>query len=163
MTWSHRAPWRPAAWLAPLLLLPVLAGCGQPTGHVSGKVTYNGQPLPGGRLTFRPADPTKNSVPAVIDADGHYEVTLPAGEVTVAVDNRELQPAERGSGPRPGLPPGVQLPPGGIKAAAENPAAQSGKLAGKYVPISDKFYEAETSGLKYSIKSGSQTQDIELK
>jgi hypothetical protein len=162
MTWYHRARRGPALWLAPLLLLPVLAGCGQATGHISGKVIYKGQPLPGGRLTFRPADDRLNGVPAVIDASGNYEATLPAGDVTIAVDNRELQPPE--PGPRPKLPPGIKLPEqdGAAKAAAD-PGAGGGKLAGKYVAIPEKFYQAETSGLKYTVKTGSEQHDIELK
>jgi hypothetical protein len=163
MTWYHRARRGPAIWLVPLLFLPALAGCGRPTGHISGKVIYKGQPLPGGRLTFRPADPSLNTVPALIDAEGRYEATLPAGEVTIAVDNRELQPPEPGQ--RPALPPGIKLPgqDGAAKSAAATPNAGEGKLTGKYVPIPEKFYQAETSGLNYTVKKGSENHDIELK
>jgi hypothetical protein len=166
MTWYHRARQGPAIWLGPLLLLPALAGCGQPTGHISGKVIYQGRPLTGGRLVFRPADPGQNTVPALVAADGSYEATLPVGDVTIAVDNRELQPHEPSPpGPRPGLPEGIKLPGqgGAAKAAAEAPNAAGGRLAGKYVPIPEKFYQAETSGLKYTVKKGNETYDIELK
>ena len=147
-----------------LLFLPALAGCGQPKGQLSGQVMYQGQPLPGGRLTFLPADPKQNPVPAPIDANGHYEVTLPAGDGTISVDNRELQPHP--SGQRPIPPSGIKLPSqeGGVKAAAAAPTAGGGKLAGKYVFIPEKFYDAATSGLKYTVKAGTQTPyDIELK
>jgi hypothetical protein len=162
MTWYHHARRGPALWLAPLLFLPVLAGCGKPTGHISGKVIYKGEPLPGGRVTFRPADSSVNTIPAVIGEDGSYEATLPVGDVTIAVDNRELQPAEHG--PRPTLPPGIKLPgqDGGAKAAAA-PNDGGGKLVGKYVPIPEKFYQAESSGLKYTVKKGSEDHNIELK
>jgi hypothetical protein len=163
MTWYHRARRRPAIWLAPLLLLPALAGCSQPKGHLSGKVIYQGQPLPGGWLTFRPADSKQNTVSVMIDAEGHYDVTLPAGDVAIAVDNRELKPHQ--AGPRPSLPPGIKLPgqDGGVKVDASGPASGGGKLSGKYVPIPEKFYQVETSGLKYTVKGGSEPYDIELK
>jgi hypothetical protein len=161
MSWYHTARRVPATWLGALLFLPALAGCGQQTGHVSGKVIYNGQPLPGGRLTFRPADPELNSVPALIGADGSYEATPPVGEVTIAVDNSELRPPEPGQ--RPGLPPGFKLPGqgGAVKAGGAAESAE-GKLTGKYVPIPEKYYQAETSGLKYTVKKGSETYDIKL-
>jgi hypothetical protein len=163
MTWHHRARRGLAVWLGPLLFFPALAGCGQQTGHISGKVLYQGQPLAGGRLTFRPADPKLNTLSVPIDADGRYEATLPVGEVTIAVDNRELQPPTRD--PSPGLPPGIKLPDqaGGAKAAPAAPSSGQAKPSGKYVPIPEKFYQAETSGLTYTVKKGEDTLDIELK
>src|SRR5262245_28811409 len=79
------------------LLLPILVGCSPGIGNVSGKVTYKGKPVPGGLVTFRPADPAKNSITVELDAEGRYSTTLPAGEVTVIIDNRELEP-------RPSMP-----------------------------------------------------------
>ncbi len=165
MTRHPRARHLAAFWPAALLLPALLAGCGRQTGHVSGTVKFQDKPLPGGWLTFRPADPKANSVPALIGPDGHYEATLPVGDVTIAVDNRELQPPERG--PHNPLPPDIKLP-GGIGApkaaeAAPTSGANAAKLTGKYVPIPEKYYKAETSGLTYTIKKGDETHDIELK
>jgi hypothetical protein len=89
-----------------LFLLPVAAGCsGQSQGKVSGQVVFNGKPLPGGRVTFRPADPKLNLVNVQLDEQGNFAAVLPAGEVKVSVDNRELDAT-----PIPG--PGFKLPPG---------------------------------------------------
>lgn len=156
---------RPRRWflfasrLGLLLLLPVVAGCGSGQGTVSGRVLYNGKPLPGGWITFRPVDSRQNSVPALIDPNGNYEAKLPAGDVLISVDNRELEPVP--AAPAPGLPPGVRLPPaeapkGEAKDAATRPA-------GTYVPILEKYYNVETSGLRYTVKKGPQPYDIELK
>jgi hypothetical protein len=158
--------------LAMALLLVVLAGCGPGTGSVSGKVTYKGQPVPGGLVMFRPADGRHNSVTAELDAEGHYPARiLPTGEVIVTIDNRELEPR---SG-IPSLPPGLPLSPemraklGSGKAAPPAPAdgpPKSGEdvrqPSGRYLPIPPKYYDAETSGLKFTIKGGEQTLDIEL-
>jgi hypothetical protein len=71
------------------LLLPLLGGCGKGRGTVSGKVIYLNQPVTGGWLTFRPADPRENLVTVPIRPDGRYEARLPVGEVKIAIDNRE--------------------------------------------------------------------------
>jgi hypothetical protein len=151
-----------------LILLPLVVGCGPGQGRVSGRVLYNGQPLPGGRLTFLPADPTRNSVGAELDEQGNYEAVLPAGEVKVSVDNRELEPR----GPKDaGLPKDINLPSDikkllasakADKAPPPSPAQAADKPAGRYVPIPAKYYLAETSGLTFTVKSGSQQHDIEL-
>ena len=99
-----------------VLLIPVLTGCSPAIGKVSGKVTYKGQPVPGGLITFRPADPAKNSITVELDTEGRYSATLPAGDVTVIIDNRELEP-------RPSMP----SMPAGIPLSAEAQAKLRGK------------------------------------
>jgi len=148
-----------------LLMLAFPVGCSATPGTVSGQVLYKGKPLPGGWVIFRPADNTKNTVTAPIDANGHYEATVPAGEVKIAVDNRELQqPSDRGVA-KPPLPPGVKLPPV-AKPAAEAPApvpeSAPQRLPGTYVAIPIKYYDVDSSSLKYSVKSGPQSYNIEL-
>jgi hypothetical protein len=152
-----------------LLLLALVGGCGPGYGKVSGRVVYNGQPVPGGRVLFRPADPRQNSVSAEIDEQGHYEAVLPAGEVKVSVDNRELEPhATHWTGG--GLPPG--LPPDLLKNIPKNTPEQSppasrdnapSKLPGKYRRIPNKYYQVETSGLSFTVKGGAQEENLELK
>ena len=154
-------------WWFGLLLLPLLAGCGAATSKVSGRVLYKGVPLPGGLVTFQPANPKYNSVAVPIDEQGHYEATLPVGEVQVSVENRHLQP--RSDGPRgvpPNLPPEVQQALGKAKPQAappppaDKPAAA--KPRGNYVPIPDKYHSIETSGLTFTVEPGNPKHDIEL-
>jgi hypothetical protein len=148
-----------------VLVLALAVGCGGQTARVSGQVLYKNKPVTGGLLTFTPTDTAKRSVPAPIDANGRYEVTLPIGEVKIAVDNRELEPAPQNSGglgvP---LPPGVKLPPVEKKggAAVENPAAAK-RPPGTYVAIPPDYYDVQTSKLTYTVRPGSQTHDIDLK
>ncbi len=148
-----------------LLLLTAVLGCGGPKeAKVSGQVKYEGAPLPGGTITFRPTDPTKNSVVAQIDESGHYSATLPVGEIKICIDNRELEPPPPVSGAPaisiPGLPAEV------TKAMrAKAPKAESkgrSDRPGRYVRIPTRYHEIETSGLSYTVKAGDQTHDIEL-
>src|SRR5260370_10667447 len=104
-----------ACLLASLLAVPLVSGCGERTGKVSGQVLYKDKPVPGGTVMFRPAAPGSNLVSAALDAEGRYELTVGVGEAQILVDNRELAPREKA--PPPTLPPGVKLP-GGAKGDA---------------------------------------------
>jgi hypothetical protein len=162
MTRPSRAPGRRrfAGWLVLPLAFLAATGCGPGRGTLSGKVLYQGKPLPGGWITFRPADPAENTVHALIDENGNYESPpLPAGDVAIGVDNREWAPTH-------GSP---ISPPGGAKLPAESrpkdggaQGGSSNKLPGSYVPIPDKYYNADTSGLHYTVKKGADTHNIEL-
>jgi hypothetical protein len=158
--------------LCGLLLLPLMAGCSPSQGKLSGRVLFNGAPLPGGMLLFRPADPKQNSVSTSIDENGNYQAQLPSGEVQVSVDNRGLKPPE----PRPtGIPKGLPLPPD-VRAKIEHAAKEAPKPSGgptetvagsargpgKYVEIPRKYYDVSTSGLKFNVQGGDQKHDIEL-
>src|SRR5262245_36617726 len=86
------------AKLTALFLLPMtLTGCGQPKGKVSGQVLFQGKPLPGGIVKFRPVNSALNPVTAQIDENGKYEAAVPAGECKISVDNRGL--LSEGGGP----------------------------------------------------------------
>jgi hypothetical protein len=161
MTRPCRADRSWALWFAVLCSLPSAAGCGTREGKLTGQVLYQGNPLPGGWLTFQPADPRHNAVTALIGPDGRYEATLPVGDVVICVDNREWQPRPRPSGERK-LPPGVQLPEPAQPDEAPPPKAEPPEKAGSYVPLPEKYYEVEKSGLKWTVKPGHEAHDIEL-
>jgi hypothetical protein len=153
-----------------LLLLPVVGGCGSSQAKVSGQVLYNGAPLPGGRLTFQPMSPDQNAVSVEIDEQGNYQVVLPVGMVQVSVDNRELEPSDPQSAGLPQqLPPDIKpdalkvlsRPQAGISQRGPQENAPD-KLAGKYLQIPRRYYEAETSDLGFMVQTGSQTHNIEL-
>jgi hypothetical protein len=128
-------------------VLTLLSGCGGPyTGTVSGKVLYNGTPLPGGQVTF--LHPDGRSGQAQIQEDGSYTVPVaPGGEVKCTVETLK---------PIPGLP---------ARTAAKIGAKPSEPVfpAGKYVPIPKKYARPETTDLGYTIHRGSQEINIELK
>jgi hypothetical protein len=152
-----------------LLVLSAIVGCGDPSrGKVMGRVLLDGKPLPGGWVTFRPADPRQNSVAALLNAEGCFEAMLPLGKVQVSVDNRELAPrVPRGGGVPKAIPlsPEVKkliaagkhpnLPP---KSADSNPET----VAGNYRKIPNRYHDVQTSGLELNVQPGKQPRDLEL-
>jgi hypothetical protein len=144
-------------------MLPILAGCAPGTGTVSGKITYNGKPLPGAIVMFQPAAAGQNPVTLALDAESRYSVTLPTGEVSVTVNTRDIVPKVSMKMPAPGPEPDDKAkggPEGGADAAKGDGDARP---AGNRMPIPDRYAKVETSGLKYTVKSGNQTYDIDLK
>jgi hypothetical protein len=136
--------WRPALGLLALLVPLGVAGCGS-TGQVTGKVTYQGQPLGSGIVAFHWADATRTSA---IDADGHYTIQkAPLGPARITV---ETMP-----------PPGG----GGKKGPQQSTVTVDGAPApppGTYVAIPARYKSPEESGLTYTVVRGRQTHDIPL-
>ncbi len=146
----------------------VLAGCGRPTGSVTGKVTYQGKPLKAGNVAFVTADGGR-SFASGLTPEGTYTVPdLLGGEYKVCVETNSFKPpAPTGSAPvvpkgaKTGPPPGANIPEG---YTPSDPAAMAAAgMSKKYVPIPPKYAEPGTTDLTYTFKGGSETFDIELK
>lgn len=149
-----------ARLLTGMLLLGLLvSGCSYsamgPQGEVSGKVMYKGKPLPGGHVTFTSSK--GYSFTGVIDPEGNYTVRPVVGEARIAVDNSMLLKSNQPPDIR--RRPGVK-PPAGVKIEDNKEAAPA--ITGTYVPLPPKYRSPDTSGLTCTVKSGSQTHDIEL-
>jgi hypothetical protein len=138
-----------------LLLVVGATGCGTSVGSVSGKVTFKGEPVGGGIVTFHlPGKPAKT---APIGPDGSYSIDdVPIGELKIAVDTSTAKPAE---------PPPEGTVPQNMPPEARKSAVYGGKRpeGGKYVEIPANYSDTNTSGLTYTVKTGSQTHKIELK
>ena len=135
-----------------LMLLSLwVAGCGKSASSVSGKVSYKGQPVKGGVVTFLGANSwTGNSA---ISEDGSYSIAqVPKGKVQITVDTRALKPNPMAA-KMPGPPPGTY-----------NPNAQNGTTpsADRYVAIPDKYADKDQSGLSFESQGGKQTFDIKM-
>jgi hypothetical protein len=114
--------------------LLALAGCFGGKGEVSGIVTFDGKPLPGGMVTFIPANGKPES--SRIGEDGAYRVTnVPAGRVQIKVVTQP--PVEFGTG-EPFLP------------------------LGKYVAIPERYSDPERSGFTWEVKRGKQEYNLTL-
>jgi hypothetical protein len=147
---------------ASLVVLALLAGCGGP-GTVTGQVSYQGRPLPGGKVIFRPDAADKDTVIVDLDENGRFNAVVPSGRSRVAVDNRELEPI---AAARPETPPGLKLPappPSKDHAPPSTATTTPQKVHGKYVKIPDQYYDVATSELEIVVKPGTQDFPIDLK
>ena len=87
-------PW---LYVFPLLLFPLLAGCGSgpyKVAPVSGRITLNGQPLANAAVTFQPSVEGKtNPGPGsggFTDSDGRYTLKLTGTETSGAVLGKHM-------------------------------------------------------------------------
>ena len=153
---KRRSRFRFAVPACCLIACLTATGCGS-SGSVSGKITYKGEPLGGGKVVFNSTE-GKPSASASIEPDGHYSIDkIAAGAVKITVETKSAQPVK---GPPGGMP---TPPPGAFPKDAPsmyNPASQP---KGKYVPIPENYADPEKSGLTYTVVAGAQPHDIELK
>jgi hypothetical protein len=157
-----------------LALLPVLAtalasvGCSG-TGTVSGKVTFQNAPMPGGRVVFHFSKETTKSA-EINPTDGTYSISgMPTGLAKVSV-----QPIEMGGGGgmRPGMPGGGGAggppkdkggPPKGVLPPDVEKKFDRSTSPAKAVNIPGKYRDADQSGLSLTVKGGSNPFDIDIK
>ncbi len=130
----------PARLVIVALSLFVL-GCGggeQARYKVAGKVTFQGQPVEQGEITFEnPTAGQVNSSP--LSAGGSYSLELPPGDFKVSV-----------------APPLIEM-----KGTADSPPDMVRNPAVKNIP--KKFWVQETSGLTAKVDKSARTFDFELK
>src|SRR5688572_5383647 len=112
------------------IVVLMLAGCAPGYGDVTGRVLFEGKPLPAGKVTFLGED--GRVAVSQVHGDGSYAILgAPACQVTVLVDSKPPTPVgiSRQKGPQPPTPP---------------PA--------KHVPIPERYADPERSGLSYEIR-----------
>jgi hypothetical protein len=137
--------WRPMSLLLAALFSLAMSGCGNGLADVSGQVTLDGHPLraePGKvRVTiqFQPASGVGPTAIGLADENGNYVL---------------------GTGSQTGIPPGDYLV---ACSAGEilSDAVPHGKMIAR--PITDsKYANAKTSGLRFTVQSGSNEFNIPL-
>jgi len=150
---SHHSLACAAGWCALLL-----AGCSPSQGTITGKITYQGKPLPVGTVTFVPAQ-GGHAVTSDIQ-DGEYKVTkVPVGLVKIAVTTPSQAPPPQFLETKMAIPAELleKARPG---KSSDDPA--KAPQAKKPVPIPTKFSDPDKSGLTYTVKGGSQVFNIDL-
>lgn len=129
--------------------LILCVGCGAPTGRITGTVTFDGKPLPAGRITFLCFGEGRPVLSSPI-ADGRYLMeAVPVGGARIAVETFNTE-AFRQPKPAPGVP-----------AITLSPAFMIGP-PGPYVKIPDRYRHPDDSGLSLDIQGGNQVHDIAL-
>jgi hypothetical protein len=146
------------------MVLLALVGCSRewPTSEVQGVVTYKGEPVPLGMITFMAADDSGRADTASI-MDGNYTLPrAPVGNVTIQISGS--------GGTVAGASPANakrKLTKGQIKLA-ESMGAKIGSNSSETQPkrppfkLPTKYANASTSGLTYEVRPGDQTYDIDL-
>jgi len=130
------------------------AGCNtQRTAPVSGNVTYEGNPVPEGTITFFPREGGRPAT-GTIHADGTYVLSsmvpgdgVPPGEYAVAIEARRVHD----SAP---MPTSLQEEIEGVGQGAPPPKIEW------LVPIN--YSSAETSGLTATVEPGKNVIDFAL-
>ncbi len=139
---------RSAAALVVALIAAV--GCGEKATTIDGKVTYNGEPVEMGAISFRPTD-GKGQVFAALILDGAYSVPKAVpGSRTVAIRGTKKVNFGRSSEEAARLAAEQQ--------AAGNAMAAHIAEAADYIPT-----DAEGNNQTIEIASGDQTIDFNLK
>ena len=145
-----------------MIFLGVSLGCTPPTGKVSGEVTYQGKPVPGGAVQFlvlRKRDQQQPAGSVELDRDGKFQMELPVGEIWVGIDNREFEPTPELMA---AVPPGGDLPSEVQKTLSEAPKAPA-RVSERWVQLPEKCYLPETSGLSFKVVKGEQSVQIDIK
>jgi hypothetical protein len=145
---------RPRLLAAGGVVLAVLAlsGCGRPTASVSGKVTYRGQPVPGGRIFFVTEQGERHG--ADLGEDGSYSLNnVPAGTLRVGVDNTALYWLEQTR---------TSKRASRLRQAVQHVLAKAPPPSGRYVPLPAHYRDPAASGLRANVRHGSQQLDFNL-
>jgi hypothetical protein len=136
--------------LVALAVLAGVAGCGgESPGTITGKVTADTGVVKGGRVIYSSAK--GKSVMTSIKEDGSYTIEgVPPGEAKIAVQTKFL---------------GVIASLAGIKSIPANSPQLAGQMspdeaARRFVAILPQYEDPETSGLTYTVQSGSQEHNI---
>ncbi len=130
------------------LILVMATGCSAPSGDLSGSVSFKGQPLPSGRISFL-CDGGEKPVLTSDIKDGKYAIQkAPGGSAKVIVQTFKQTTVR------------VPNQPGNLAPIGDEQPKPSG---GKYVAIPERYSKDATSGLSVTIKGGAQTENFELK
>jgi hypothetical protein len=145
------------------LVLGLVAGCGTNSAtpaRVSGTVTYNGQPVKAGNISFHT---DKGSYSSSLSATGTYEIVdLPMGSAAVTIETESQNPDKKAQAYGGGM--GPKMDPG--KMAGGAPAGAGGKskeeMAALYVKIPAKYADPKTTTLNVTLERGRQVKNFDL-
>jgi hypothetical protein len=133
----------PLPLMVVVLVSFALAGCSRSPfeAQVSGRITLDSKPMGSGTVVFAPEGENRNAPMGTIEPDGSYYIKT----------NRET-----------GLMPGTYTVAMSVYDTPPHQPGERMQTTGKQL-VPEKYTDVHTSGLKYEVKSGSNTIDIDLK
>jgi hypothetical protein len=152
--------------LAILLLVTIsvtLSGCARQTGRkstgiVTGKVTYKGEPLPGGSIHFFMADGPEFAF--MIRSDGTFVAEVPAGPATIAVETESAK--YKGSRAEMMKKWRKVAGPEYVHMKRETAPSEPFGPTIAYREIPERYSDPGQSGLTHDVVPGPQQRDFEL-
>jgi major membrane immunogen (membrane-anchored lipoprotein) len=148
--------------LMAMMGLVAIVGCGSDDGlgdryAVKGKVTYKGEPLKQGKISFYPVTPDPKGINSgafgniengtySLSTRGDDDGAFP-GEYTVSIVARDVDMSKAAANVKGGV-------------FKQDDVSKAYRTAKSLIP--QKYEVAETSGLKASVKSSSNSIDFEL-
>jgi hypothetical protein len=146
------------------LLGVVVSGCFNRRSKVSGKVTYQGKPVPAGTVTFNA--PEGGIYTYVLSTEGTYSGNdLPPAAYVVTIDTEALNPKGHpvkqygGAKNKTGGDPSMNYE-ARMKQMGKVP--EGATATGEYVQIPEKYRDKKNSPLKESLVSGSNQKNFDL-
>lgn len=153
------------------ILVLHLTGCGGGVGEVSGKITYKGKPVVYGTVGYVGSDGLPRS--ARINPDGTYTVKdVASGEAKITVVSElPAQGQAKGAGRagRQDNTPGALKDP---RLGADEPGVGLGRgevaevvdpeVAKKWFPIPPELGDVAKTKLRFTVRKGPNTNDIQL-
>jgi hypothetical protein len=146
---SHECAWGLAACLSLLALLGCSKSAGPEFAPVTGRVTFNGQPLAAGTIHFVPDESQATSGPmstGVVQADGSFSLRGPGMHVGAIVGNHRVYLTV----------PVLDFTPTPVVIAGEvvvqDPAR--GDAASTVPQVPKRYLQADTSGWTASVVAG---------
>lgn len=136
----------------------VLAGGCASKATITGTVTYKGEPIPSGSITFTP----ESGAPLVNAPirDGKYTAEdVPMGNAKVSIMSMYMS-----GRPSPMMDPGKRekmAPPKDAPPEAQKAFERSTQFK-KGLKIPEKYVDPQQSGLTYTVQRGPQTKDFNL-
>jgi len=150
-----------------VLCVGLLAGCSPSSSvpsRISGSVTYKGQPVTAGLVTFHSEN--MGSYKAPLAPDGTYQASdLPLGNMVVTVETESANPDKKAPDYAGGGKAGKMYE---ERLAAEkkssmgSPMGPGGPPPGKYTKIPAKYSNSKSSPLTVTLTAGRNVKDFDL-
>jgi len=165
LTFGTDSKWR-RSWLVGtcILALAAFSGCSGgrepfPTGEVSGKVTYKGQPISLGKITFISTGGGGYFGTGIIN-DGSYTLKAPLGPCKIEV---QVESDENKYAVSPQQEKMIKAKMKAMRDQGMNVPDPPQLTKRPKIDLPEKYKFADQSGLQFEVKAGTQSKEWDLR